>query len=64
MLSVQPQAIPQLAHIPLHVEAHNQPKDVELNEVSLLPVSVLSQASLTSAGQLGNLQDAVEPFAK
>ncbi|KIP11946.1 hypothetical protein PHLGIDRAFT_17770 [Phlebiopsis gigantea 11061_1 CR5-6] len=45
MLSVQHQAVPQRAHIPLHVEERDTPKDVELNE-------------------LGDLQDAVEPFAK
>ncbi|GJE86125.1 hypothetical protein PsYK624_022050 [Phanerochaete sordida] len=45
MLSLQPQAIPQRTHIPLHVEDHDQAKDVQLNE-------------------LGDLQDAVEPFAK
>lgn len=51
MLSVQQaQAIPTLAHIPLHVEAHNQPKDVELKEASLRPVLGCFPIELTSVG--------------
>ncbi len=34
MLSVQPAALPQRVHIPLHVEEH-KPQDVELAEVIL-----------------------------
>lgn len=32
MLSLQPQAIPQRTHIPLHVEDRDRARDVELNE--------------------------------
>ena len=62
MLSVQPQPFPERAHIPLHVEGHNPPKDIELNEVTSL--SSAEGRTLTSPRQLGSLQDAIEPFAK
>lgn len=62
MLSVQPHPVPARTHIPLHVEEHKPPKDVELNEVSDTAYSPGPAAH--SPFQLGSLQEALEPFAK
>lgn len=54
---------PQPARLPLHVDSH-QPEDVELNEVSGVHAIVWCGHSILIPWKLGDLQDALEPFAK
>ncbi|KAI0689599.1 hypothetical protein BC835DRAFT_233814 [Cytidiella melzeri] len=48
MLTVQPQPVTPLAHIPLHIDEHQPPKDVEFNELGSLQDALEPFAKLIS----------------
>ena len=60
MMSVMAPAV----HIPMHLDTVRSTQDVEFNEVCVHAPFHLAQCRPTLLSQLGNLDDAVEPFAQ